>query len=144
MYSFADTLVNTWEGWYWWELGPGLREGGGRERGSLLQPKGWGPPAWRRRLMSDVELDVRAGPRQKTDWEDQEESGLGVSLPTRPYLLQNLGVQQTQRFLLHSSCLLSANIWGSHKLWLIPACSLSRSWWAISIPGYSAFQAQWN
>lgn len=33
--------------------------------------------------MSHVELDVRAGPREKTDWKDQEESGLGVSLPTR-------------------------------------------------------------
>lgn len=51
--------------------------------------------------MSDVELNVGAGPRQKTNWKDQEvekESGLGVSLPTGSCLLQNLGYSRPRDF----------------------------------------------
>lgn len=79
----------------------GLGPGGGREGGSPTAVQRLRTTRLERGTESDVELDVGAGPRQKTGWNDQEEqevSGLGVSLPTRSYLLQNLGYSRPRDF----------------------------------------------
>lgn len=61
-------------------MGEGGREGG---REPYCSAKAEGPPAQRGELMSHVEVNMGAGPREKTGWKHQEEerSDLGVSSP---------------------------------------------------------------
>lgn len=76
-----------------------------------------------------MELDVGAGLRQKAGWrgeEEQEEAGLGVSRPTRLYLLQSIGCGRPRDFCrVAALCCQQKHGEPTGKGCDHPACSLS-------------------